>query len=52
MKRLVAKVKNDSVIYHSIADVVTEQMQQVIYDSSFYDLIDLASIHTSGGYVG
>ena len=35
-----AKVKNDSVIYHSIADVVTEQMQQVIYDSSFYDLID------------
>jgi len=40
LKRLVAKVKNDSVIYHSIADVVTEQMQQVIYDSSFYDLID------------
>ena len=40
LKRLVAKVKNDSVIYHSIADVVTEQMQKVIYDSSFYDLID------------
>jgi len=40
LKRLVAKVKNDSVIYHSIADVVTEQMQQVIYDSSIYDLID------------
>ena len=35
-----AKVKNDSVIYHSIADVVTEEMQKVIYDSSFYDLID------------
>ena len=35
-----AKVKNDSVLYHSIADVVTELMQQVIYDSSFYDLID------------
>jgi len=28
------------VIYHSIADVVTEEMQKVIYDSSFYDLID------------
>jgi len=40
LKRLVAKVKNDSVIYHSIADVVTEEMQKVIYDSSFYDLID------------
>jgi len=40
LKRLVAKVKNDSVIYHSIADVVTEEMQQVIYDSNFYDLID------------
>jgi len=40
LKRLVAKVKNDSVLYHSIADVVTEQMQQVIYDSSFYNLID------------
>jgi len=40
LKRLVAKVKNDSVIYHSIADVVTEEMQKVIYDSNFYDLID------------
>ena len=40
MKRLVAKVKNDSVLYHSIANVVTEQMLQVIYDSSFYDLIN------------
>jgi len=40
LQKFSQKVKNDSKIFHGIADVVTEQMQQVLYDNGFYQMLD------------